>query len=91
MTAAHVASDGRAVLGESPLWDDTAGLRWLDVYLTSPAWRFVCAAGACGPRPVMGLMAPSVDQVGRYFPITLACELPERVNLVSAATASHSG
>ena len=25
------------------------GDRWLDVYLTSPAWRFVCAAGACGP------------------------------------------
>ena len=27
------------------------GARWLDVYLTSPAWRFACAAGACGPAP----------------------------------------
>ena len=26
------------------------GDRWLDVYLTSPAWRFVCGPGACGPH-----------------------------------------
>ena len=44
------------------------GDRWLDVYLTSPAWRFASAAGACGPAPVIGLMVPSVDRVGRYFP-----------------------
>ena len=31
------------------------GDRWLDVYLTSPAWRFVCAAGACGPALPCGL------------------------------------
>jgi type VI secretion system ImpM family protein len=64
------------------------GARWLDVYLTSPAWRFVCAAGACGPAPVIGLLAPSVDQVGRYFPLTLVAELPEDVSLVAAASAS---
>ena len=40
------------------------GPRWLDVYLTSPAWRFACAAGACGHTPVIGVVAPSVDQVG---------------------------
>jgi type VI secretion system protein ImpM len=64
------------------------GARWLDVYLTSPAWRFVCAPGACGPAPVVGLLAPSVDQVGRYFPLTLVAELPEDVSLVTAAAAS---
>jgi type VI secretion system protein ImpM len=64
------------------------GARWLDVYLTSPAWRFVCAPGACGPAPLVGLLAPSVDQVGRYFPLTLVSELPEDVSLVSAAAAS---
>jgi type VI secretion system protein ImpM len=61
------------------------GPRWLDVYLTSPAWRFVCASGACGPAPVVGLLAPSVDQVGRYFPLTLVSELPADASLVSAA------
>jgi type VI secretion system protein ImpM len=54
----------RAALGEG----------WLEVYLTSPVWRFACAAGACGPQAVMGVMAPSVDRVGRYFPITIVAE-----------------
>ena len=52
------------------------GDRWLDVYLTSPAWRFACAEGVCGPTPVFGVMVPSVDRVGRYFPLTLVAELP---------------
>ena len=54
------------------------GDRWLDVYLTSPVWRFACAAGTCGPAPVVGVMVPSVDRVGRYFPLTLVAELPPR-------------
>jgi type VI secretion system ImpM family protein len=64
------------------------GERWLDLYLTSPAWRFICAAGTCGPAPVIGLMVPSVDRVGRYFPLTLVADLPPDVNPVAAATAS---
>lgn len=67
----------------------TLGGRWLDVYLTSPAWRFACAAGACGPAPVIGVVAPSVDQVGRYFPLTLVAELPADLNLMPAASASE--
>ena len=63
----------------------TLGARWLEIYLTSPAWRFACAAGACGPAPVIGVMAPSVDQVGRYFPITLVAELAPEVSLLAAA------
>jgi type VI secretion system protein ImpM len=65
---------------------DALGDRWLDVYLTSPAWRFVCAAGACGPVPVIGLMVPSVDRVGRYFPLTVVADLPADVALLVAAT-----
>jgi type VI secretion system protein ImpM len=60
------------------------GDRWLDVYLTSPAWRFACAAGACGPAPVAGVMVPSVDRVGRYFPLTLVAELPIDAPIVSS-------
>ena len=61
------------------------GDRWLDIYLTSPVWRFCCASGACGSAPVIGLMAPSVDRVGRYFPLTLVAELPANATLLSAA------
>jgi type VI secretion system protein ImpM len=62
--------------------------RWLDVYLTSPVWRFVCNARACGSTPVAGIMVPSVDRVGRYFPLTVVAELPPDVNPVAVATAA---
>jgi type VI secretion system protein ImpM len=61
------------------------GERWLDIYLTSPVWRFACAPGAAGPVTVAGVMAPSVDRVGRYFPITVVAELPPDVNLMALA------
>ena len=61
------------------------GDRWLDVYLTSPAWRFVCAAGACGPAPVAGVLVPSIDRVGRYFPLTVVAELSPDTPIVTVA------
>ena len=64
------------------------GDRWLEVYLTSPVWRFSGAAGACGAAPVIGLMAPSVDRVGRYFPLTLVAELPSCVDPIAAIRTS---
>ena len=64
------------------------GDRWLDVYLTSPAWRFACAAGTCGPAPVIGVMVPSVDRVGRYFPLTVVAELSDGISPLIAATGS---
>ncbi len=60
--------------------------RWLDLYLTSPVWRFGCSAGAAGTAQVVGVMAPSVDRVGRYFPLTLVAELPATSGLLSIAT-----
>lgn len=49
------------------------GPQWLQVYLCSPIWRFALAAGVCGEQGWAGVMIPSVDRVGRYFPLTLAC------------------
>lgn len=48
------------------------GADWLPAYLESPVWRFALPAQMCGPCPVVGVMMPSVDRVGRYFPLTLA-------------------
>jgi type VI secretion system protein ImpM len=48
------------------------GADWLDTYLTAPIWRFLLSAGVCGRQPMLGVMMPSVDRVGRYFPLTLA-------------------
>jgi type VI secretion system protein ImpM len=45
---------------------------WLDAFLEAPVWRFVLPTRSCGPRAAIGLMMPSVDKVGRYFPLTFA-------------------
>lgn len=55
---------------------DRLGVEWLDTYLTSPIWRFALGAGVCGSAGWTGLLMPSVDRVGRHFPLTLAAELP---------------
>ncbi len=44
---------------------------WLDAYLTGPVWRFVLDAGVCGDSCYAGILVPSVDRVGRYFPLTV--------------------
>ena len=51
---------------------DALGADWLDIYLTSPVWRFALASGLAGNVGAAGLFIPSVDRVGRYFPFTLA-------------------
>jgi len=61
------------------------GEGWLGAYLVSPLWRFALAAGVCGPNAVLGVLMPSVDRVGRYFPLTVAQILEPGQNVASAA------
>ncbi|HEX6528698.1 MAG TPA: type VI secretion system-associated protein TagF [Burkholderiales bacterium] len=58
---------------------------WRDAYLSMPAWRFVLGPGVLDAHAWAGLMVPSVDAVGRYFPLTVACALPS-ASLDAAAT-----
>ncbi|WP_425261029.1 type VI secretion system-associated protein TagF [Rubrivivax sp. RP6-9] len=48
---------------------------WLDAYLASPSWRFLLMPGvlpgAAGEQGYAGVLMPSVDRVGRYFPFTI--------------------
>jgi type VI secretion system protein ImpM len=53
---------------------------WLDHYLTSPLWRFVLSPGLAGQDGWAGVLMPSVDRVGRYFPLTLARPLSPGAN-----------
>lgn len=53
------------------------GERWLELYLTAPMWRFFAPAGTLDSLPVAGVLFPSVDRVGRYFPLTVFARLPE--------------
>lgn len=43
-----------------------------DAWLEAPAWRFALPPGLCGPAPVLGVLLPSMDAVGRSFPLTIA-------------------
>lgn len=51
---------------------DKLGPKWLERYLTSPVWRFAIAPGVLAPEGLGGVMMPSVDRVGRYFPLMVA-------------------
>jgi type VI secretion system protein ImpM len=46
---------------------------WLAQYLASPCWRFAAMPGglAKGEGAQVGVMMPSLDRVGRYFPFVL--------------------
>ena len=61
------------------------GEGWLDLYLTSPVWRFVLAEGICGEAAYAGVMLPSVDRVGRYFPLTIVSPLEPGSCILEAA------
>jgi type VI secretion system protein ImpM len=58
---------------------ESMGDAWLDAYLQSPPWRFVLMPGVLsGFDPgliVAGVLMPSVDRVGRYFPLTIAATI----------------
>jgi type VI secretion system protein ImpM len=76
-------------------WDDwlqsvMAGSRllmgdaWLPAFLEAPVWRFTLPPRMCGGQAAIGLMLPSVDRAGRYFPLTFAALSPYHIAAGSA-------
>lgn len=76
MQSAVAAS--KAVLGDE----------WLDTYLTSPIYNFVLQPGVCGRRGYAGILMPSVDRVGRYFPLTVVSSMPGLISPLQLAAAN---
>jgi type VI secretion system protein ImpM len=79
-------------------WDDWAqqglqasrqalGPQWLTTWLSSPIWRFALAPGVCGDAAWCGLQMPSVDRVGRHFPLMIAAPWPAGAPLLDCVTA----
>lgn len=52
------------------------GERWVEVYLSSPPWRFALDPGIAGPAGWVGVLASSVDEVRRCYPITVVLSTP---------------
>lgn len=82
-------------------WDDWVQLaleesqnrfsdQWLEIYLTSPVWHFAIAPAICGSTSWAGVLMPSVDAVGRYFPLTIAVPLHRRTNILTVFSSSEA-
>jgi len=54
---------------------EALGERWLAAFLEAPVWRFRIAPGLLGAAGLAGVMAPSVDRAGRYFPLMLGAAM----------------
>ena len=50
---------------------------WPDIYLTSPIWRFILSPGVVGEESYAGVMLPSIDSTGRYFPLTVVTQVSQ--------------
>lgn len=62
------------------------GIEWTSYYLAAQPWRFVLAPGCIDNQGWIGLVTPSVDRVGRYFPLTVAQPLPARIAPLAVLT-----
>ena len=49
---------------------ESLGRAWQDMFLTAPIWRFWLGRDL-GGTTVTGAFMPSVDGIGRYFPLTI--------------------
>jgi len=63
---------------------DALAERWFDCYLTMPIWRFVLLPGLVTDSGWAGVLMPSVDRVGRHFPLTVAVELASNTGAARA-------
>ncbi len=53
---------------------NTLGASFEACYMSAPIWRFALAPSVAGGQGVLGVLMPSVDRVGRQFPLTLAVQ-----------------
>lgn len=68
----------------------TLGDTWADIYLGSPIWRFALMPGVCGSAGWAGILAPSVDKIGRYFPLTIVTPVEAQAELPAGSPAAQT-
>ena len=66
----NVLANSKSILGD----------RWMEIYLTAPVYHYALSSGVCGLPTWLGVMMPSVDSVGRYFPMTICKSFPHDSN-----------
>lgn len=63
------------------------GNDWLDAYLNAPIWYFVLSPDVLDEHVWAGAMMPSVDRVGRYFPLVQAVGLADGIGPIAVREA----
>lgn len=74
-------SHGRASLGPA----------WLDTYLHAPLWCFAWGSALVDDQAWRGVLMPSADAVGRYFPLLLMSPDTQVPRDVQARSQWHGG
>lgn len=59
--------------------EQSFGKRWIEEYVEAPIWRFALSAHVCSSAAWYGVVMPSVDRVGRYFPLTVAMRVNDEL------------
>ncbi|MDG4550062.1 MAG: type VI secretion system-associated protein TagF [Candidatus Contendobacter sp.] len=63
---------------------------WREYYRVSPIWRFALGSGLCGADAYAGIMMPSMDRVGRYYPLAIAAPLAPDGPLLALPSVSET-
>jgi type VI secretion system protein ImpM len=66
------------------------GSAWTDTFLTAPIWRFWLGKDICGTA-VAGAMMPSVDGVGRHYPLAVIVQAEDGDAIISPDIDSQDG
>jgi type VI secretion system protein ImpM len=66
------------------------GADWLARYLVAPVRRFWLAPGVLDDSAWVGVLMPSVDSVGRHFPLTIAASLEQPEPSLATALAADA-
>ncbi len=69
---------------------EALGQGWDAAYMSAPIWRFSLPPGQAGDQGACGILMPSVDRVGRRYPLTLVAEhMVQSPALVHAANQTN--
>lgn len=56
------------------------GDTWREHYLTAPLYQYVLSKNLCGNQLWIGVVIPSIDRVGRTYPMTICRTVPSTAN-----------
>ena len=85
LPASFVEAWNSWLVGGIKLAMETFGGDWSKVFLSCPVWSFSADPGVIDDRGWIGVLATSVDSIGRHYPLTFAMSLGKDIGAYEAA------